>query len=734
MPLSRRAVVVGTLALAGGGLGVAVWTGRRARQRRLAPDDATLEPNAWLQIDPQGGITLQVDRAELGQGVIAGFVTLVAEELDVPPGRIRPVLAPVHPLFQDPAQMTGESTSMRKRWESLRRTGATAREMLLRAAAATWGVDRAELDTDGNGQVVAAARGKRASYAELATAAARLPLPGAVTLRDPDRFRYIGRDIPRPDLPAKVTGAARFGLDTRLPGQLTALVCRPPRLRAAPLAVDDRVARAVPGVVDIVPLPTGVAVVAEGFWAASQGVRALEVEWEPGPLGDFGTATMLADQRRALAASGGHEARNDGDVAAAFAAAGAVVAAEYSVPYLAHATMEPMNATLWFRDGRCEAWVPSQAPDLVRELICDMAGLDRAAVTVHPTLAGGGFGRRATVDYVAEAVAVAVAVAKRSDRPIQLAWTREDDLANGLYREASCHALRATLTPAGDLAAWEHRLTGAGLNHLILPMSLPLLAPEWLPRGSARRAGDWLGPRLDGWFGSLTARQGSADQPYAVPNCRVEVVDWQPGVPVTIWRSVGHSFNGFVVESFVDELAHAAGVDPAEFRRRHLVGEPRLLAALDLALGKAAWGQPPPGRFQGLAVQLAFGSAVAQVAEVSVSGRDIRVHRVTCAVDCGTAINPDVVRQQLEGGIIFGLSAALLGEIGIEAGRVVQRNFDGYRLLGLADCPVIDVHIVPATAAPGGIGEVGVPPVAPAVANAVFAATGRRLRSLPLRL
>lgn len=728
MSVSRRTLLVGAVAVAGGGLGLAVFRSRRARDARLGDAPGTLEPNAWLQLTPDGVITLQVDRTELGQGVITGFVTLVAEELDVAPAQVRYALAPVHPLFQDPAQLTGESTSMRKRWEPLRRTGATARAMLLQAAAARWQVEVATLRTDGTGGVVDPATGARLAYGELAAEAGALPVPAEVTLKPPGGWRVIGTDVPRPDAPAKLAGSARYGIDTRLPGLLTAVIRRPSRLRAPALRVDAAAARAVPGVVDVFAMHAGVAVVADGFWPAREAAARLEVDWGPGPLAGFNTADVRARQAAALEAGDARRVRDDGDVDAAFARGGRVVSAEYHVPYLAHATLEPMNATLWFRDGGCEAWVPSQGPDMVRQVICDMTGLARAQVQVHTTLAGGGFGRRATVDYVTEAVEIA----RRFSQPVQLVWTREDDLAHGLYRESSLHRLRGAVADDGAIAAWEHRLTSAGLNHLVLPTALPLLMPDWVPPGRAAGAARWLGPRLDSWFPSFNGRQGSVDQPYATPACRVEIAAWNPGVPVTIWRSVGHSYNAFVVESFIDELAEAAGADPADYRRRHLAGQPRLLAVLELALAQSGWGRPPPGRHLGVAVHEAFGSAVAQVAEVSVDGDAIRVHRVTCAVDCGTAINPDVVRQQLEGGVIFGLSAALYGAITLEDGAVRETNFDGYRLLRLADAPAVDVHIVPSTADPGGIGEVGVPPVAPAVANAVFAATGRRLRSLPL--
>jgi CO/xanthine dehydrogenase Mo-binding subunit len=392
--------------------------------------------------------------------------------------------------------------------------------------------------------------------------------------------------------------------------------------------------------------------------------------------------------------------------------------------------MEQMNATVWFRDGGCEAWIPTQGPDVARQAICEVSDLPRAAVTVHPTWVGGGFGRRFIVDYVTEAAEIA----RRVPGPVQLVWTREDDIRHGFYREATLHRLRAALDGDGKPLAWQHRLIAASMNGLVFPLTTSLFMPEWMPRPVVKGFTDGSVALFDRLMGSFAAREGSRSMPYALPNVRVELAEWNPGVPISIWRSVGHSYTCFVIESFIDELAAAAGEDPAAFRQRYLKDSPRHLAVLDLVLEKSGWkDRPPPGRRRGVAVQAAFGSVVAQVAEVSVGpGNAIRVHRVTCAVDCGTAINPDIVRQQMEGGILFGLSAALGNAITLTDGRVDQRNFDTYPTLRLAEAPRIDVHIVPSTNPPTGAGEPAVPVIAPAVANALYALTGRSIRRLPL--
>jgi CO/xanthine dehydrogenase Mo-binding subunit len=728
-PFSRRKLLISTVVLAGGGLAL-TWL-RPARDRMPAPDTPdNLSPNAWLQITPAGEIILQVDKAELGQGVMTGYATLLAEELDVPPAQIMLRLAPVNPLFQDPLQLTGESKAMRTRWLPIRETGARARQMLLKAAALRWQTDAAALDTNGAAAVIEPRSERRLSYAELASAAARLPVPDQVQLRVPGTWRWIGTTVPRPDIPPKITGRAAYGVDTRLPDLLVAVVARPPRLLAQPLRHDAAAARALPGVVDVLPIHTGIAVLGDTFWHAQQGANALTVEWSASPLAGVSSASIRVEQGKRLDAADIHRVRDDGDTDQVLQAAAQTVDAEYWLPYLAHATLEPMNATIWFHDGGCEAWVPSQGPDMVRQVICDMSGFSRDRVQVHTTYAGGGFGRRATMEYVVEAVEIA----RHTTRPVKLMWTREDDMRHGLYREATLHRLRAALNAEGEPLAWQHRLVATNLNRLVVPVALDVLAPEWLPKSVTGGFSDGVINMLDRFRGSESARAGALSMPYAIPNVQVDLADWNPGVPVTLWRSVGHSYTAFVIESFIDELAAAASQDPAAFRRRYLAAQPRHLAVLDLVLEKSGWGTPVPGRHRGLAIQEAFGTIVAHVAEISIGADDsIRVHRVSCAVDCGLVINPDIVRQQMEGGILFGLSAALYGEISIEDGAVQQSNFHDYRVLRMADSPAIDVHIVPGGAEPSGVGEPGVPPIAPAVANAVFAATGQRLRTLPLR-
>lgn len=728
MPVSRRFVVIGTLAVAGGALAVG-WLRPDARRQPL-PGSTGFAPNAWLELRPDGSIILQVDKAELGQGVVTAWVTLVAEELDVPPARITPELAPIHPLFQDPVQMTGESTSIIKRWLPLRQTGATARALLLQAAARRWEADPAALVTDGEGNVLDPANARRIAYRELLADAAALPVPGQVPLRPRDQFRYIGGFVPRPDVPAKVTGAALYGLDTRLPGLLTAVVARPPRLRAGYRAFDATAALALPGVRAVVPIHSGIAVLADTFWHATRGVAALEVDWEEGPLAGLDGAAVRRRQAGALDAESGKRARSDGDVEAAEAGAGRLLEAEYATPYLAHATMEPMNATIWFHDGRCDAWVPSQGPDLVRQVICDMSGLRRAQVDVRTPYSGGGFGRRACLDFVIEAVAIA----QKSPAPVKLAWSREDDMRHGLFRQATLHRVRAALDGRGRPLSWRHRMALAGLIEQILPPALATMVPEWLPDPLVRGTAAGMVRLADRFIGPFQARMGSVDMPYAMDNVAVEIVTVDPGVPVTIWRSVGSSYNAFVVESFADELAQEAGMNPAAWRREFLAGRPRHLAVLERLVTESGWGTPAPGRHRGMAVHEAFGSVTGQVAEVSVDGGRIRVHRVTCVIDCGSVVNPDIVRQQMEGGILFGLTAALEGELTLRDGAIVEGNFDRYRMLRLGETPEIDVHIIDSDAEPGGVGEPGTPPIAPAVANAVFAATGQRLRELPLRL
>jgi isoquinoline 1-oxidoreductase/isoquinoline 1-oxidoreductase beta subunit len=727
--LTRRRLLIGAGAVAGGGL-VLAWFGEDADEIRIADDASTLEPNAWLQVSPDGRIVLQVDKLEMGQGVMTGFVTLVAEELGVAPEAITARHAPVHALFQDPSQMTGDSKSMRSRWRKLSRVGATAREMLAQAAAERWGVTRDAVDVPGDGTLVSRDSGAVLAYAEVAAVAARRDVPRDVPLKSPAQYRTIGRDVARTDAAGKVTGATQYGIDMDVPGQLTAVVVRAPVPGGRLTAYDDAAARGAPGVRGVYRIGAGLAVVADNYWRARQVAQRLDVEWSGGASTELTTAAVHERQRAIIESGELLESRHDGDVDAALAAAERVVEVEYALPFAAHATMEPMNATVRVGMERCDVWAAVQSPDVTRQLVADLTGLAREQVHVHVLPCGGAFGRRFMNDFVVEATEIAL----RANAPIRLLWSREDDMRHDYFHAATLHRMRAALDASGQPVAWEHRLVAPDLSRYIMPDALATLLPERTPDAVHGKLADWLVAAFAKFLGPVQAWNSAKTLPYEFANLRVALRGFDPGVRVGIWRAVGHHFNAFAVESFVDELAHAAGEDPLEFRVRRLAGRPRHVAVLRRLARESGWGRPGAGRHHGVALLDGYDSVVGQVAEVSVDGDELRVHRVTCVVDCGLAINPDVVRQQMEGGIIFGMTAALHGEIEFEDGRVRQSNFHDYRMLRMADSPAIDVHIVASDADPGGIGEAGVPPIAPALANAVFAATGRRIRRLPLRL
>jgi isoquinoline 1-oxidoreductase/isoquinoline 1-oxidoreductase beta subunit len=729
MELTRRTLLAGS-GLAAGGL--ALGFGLRSSAAPLgAAQGGPFENHAfdaWLQITSDDRIVLQLDRVEMGQGTTTGLATLLAEELEVDPRKIDVRPAPVHERFQHPLQITGGSTSVRDSFEPLRRTGARAREMLKLAAAERLGVPAAELRAE-NGAIVDPRTGASLRYGELAAAASGMSPPEPVPLKPPESFRWIGRDFPRLDAADKVRGAARFGIDTRVPGMRSAVVVRSPHLRGRLLEYDAEEARTLPGVLHVLEIPSGIAVVATSYWRARRAASAIRARFDPGPSKGVSSAFIRSEHRRRLAEDGGNVVRNDGDARESLGRAPRVLEAEYYAPYLAHATMEPMNCTVVPGDGRCDVYVATQGPDVVQDLVAGVMGCSRSEVHVHTTLLGGGFGRRGFPDYAVEAAHIA----RKTGLAIQLIWSREDDMAHDFYRPAVTHRLRGALDGAGRPLAWEHRLIAPNMLRYVAPGAAGVLAPEWL-RGAANLVGSAALPLVFRWLGPVTEREGSADLAYSIENVRVETLEWDPGIPVGFWRSVGHSHNAFAVESFVDELAHAAGRNPADLRRELLAHHPRHLAVLALALEKSGYGRPPAGRFQGLAVHESFGSVVAEVAQVSVDAGAIRVHRVTCAVDCGLAVNPDIVRAQMESGIVYGLTAALRGEITFEDGAAQQSNFHDYPLLRMSEVPAIDVHIAPSAEAPTGVGEPGTPPIAPAVANAVFAATGQRLRELPLRL
>lgn len=653
------------------------------------PSDALFAPNPWIRLDAEGRVTLVIDRSEMGQGVVTGLTMLIAEELEVDPEQVQIAFAPAAKEYANPrlgSQMTGGSTSVRASWEPLRAAGAEARDALIRAAAQAWGAAPDECFAS-QGRVVHRASGRSLSYGELAAAARRLrPTRRQPALKAASQYRLIGRSIPRLELPDLVAGRAVFGGDVAVPGMRVALIARPPVFGGRVASFDSSGARTVPGVRDAIEIEQGVAVLADDFWSAYRGRERLSIAWSDGE-GAALSSTLIRARFRERAEARGRVARRQGNVTRALKKAARTVEAWYETPYLAHATMEPMNCTARVTPERCDVWAPTQAQTGARETAMAITGLPARAVHVHTTFLGGGFGRRQEQDFVAEAVKLA----RASGTPVQVWWTRADDLQHDFYRPGHLARLVGGLDASGMPCAWHHRIVGPALV------------------------------------------MNGIDLPYAVPNLREEHVVEETAVPVGAWRSVGASQNAFAIECFLDELAHAAGRDPLEYRLALLADSPRHRAVLELAARAAGWGRPPPGRRQGVAVYRSFGSWVAEIAEVSVAAGAIRVHRVTCAVDCGTVVHPDLVRAQMEGAVAFALSAALDGEIRIENGAVQAQSFEDYPIVRFSGMPEVDVHLVGSDAPPGGVGEPGVPPLAPAVANAVFAATGRRLRALPLR-
>jgi isoquinoline 1-oxidoreductase subunit beta len=667
--------------------------------------------NAFVRIGTDESVTVISSHSEMGQGVYTSLPMLLNEELEADWAKIRVEAAPVDKVYNHPVfgmQMTGGSTTSPAEWERYRKMGALARTMLVAAAAQQWKVDAAGCQVE-RGVVLHRATGQRATYGSLANAAAQLTPPAEVKLKDAKSFTLIGKPTRRLDTPSKTNGSAQFGLDVSLPGMLTAVVARPPVFGGKVAKFDASEALKVPGVKAVEQVESGVAVIAERFWPAKLGRDKLVVEWDLGPNAGLSTEQMMRDFAE-QAKSPGVVAKKTGDPESAFKTAAKTITAEYDVPYLAHAMMEPLNCVVDLRADSCEIWTGTQFETVDRANAAQVAGLPPEKVQIHTTLLGGGFGRRANPasDFVREAVHVA----KVAKAPVKVVWTREDDLQGGWYRPMWHDRFAAGLDANGEPVAWTHTIVGQSIMHGTLFEAFGI---------------------KDGV--DSTSVEGAADLLYGIPNLQVDLHSPKIGVPVQWWRSVGHSHTGFSVEAFLDEVAHAGGKDPYELRRKLLANQPRMLAVLDLAAQKANWGAKlPPGVGRGIAGHFSFDSYVAQVVEASVAKDGaVRVHRVVCAVDCGTVINPDTVKAQMEGGIVFGLTAALKTEITLKNGRVEQTNFHDYQMLRIFESPKIEVYIVPSTANPTGVGEPGVPPVAPALANAIFAVTGKRIRRLPIR-
>jgi isoquinoline 1-oxidoreductase beta subunit len=680
------------------------------------PAAATFEPNAFVRIAPDNTVTVIAKHLEMGQGTHTGLPTVVAEELDADWSQIRVEAAPAdakryNNLLWGPAQGTGGSTAMANSFEQLRKAGATARAMLVAAAAAKWDVPAGEITVSKG--VVAHTSGRKAKFGELAADAAEQPVPQEVRLKDPKSFVYIGRHVPRTDARAKSTGKAQFTQDVRLPGMLYAVAAHPPRFGARLKSFDAAAAKAMRGVVEVVAFDTGatngVAVLAGDFWTAKKGRDALKVEWDETNAFKLGSAEIMADYRR-LAAQPGTVARNEGDVEKALAGADKVIEAAYEFPYLAHACMEPLNCVVRLDASGCEVWNGVQTQTRDQFALANLLGIHPEQVRINMLFAGGSFGRRANPksDYVLEAAAIAKAIGGKA--PVKLVWTREDDMRAGFYRPMYFHALKAGLDAQGNIVGWQHRIVGQSI-----------LAGTAFESVMVKEGID------------MTSVEGGATLPYAIPNLRVELHSPKVGVPVQWWRSVGSTHNAFSTEAFFDELARASGKDPFALRRDLLAQHPRHKGVLELAAAKSGWDKPlPAGHARGIAVHESFHTFVAQIVEVSQKTDGIHIERVVCAVDCGIAVNPHIIAMQMESGIGYGLAAALSGGITLKDGVVEQSNFHDYQVLRFNQMPKIEVHIVPSTEKPTGVGEPATPVIAPALANAIRALTGQTMHALPL--
>jgi isoquinoline 1-oxidoreductase beta subunit len=702
--LSRRSFLAASAA-AGGGL---VLSLSLPFGRSEAVASESFAPNAFIRIGSDGQVVLTMPYVEMGQGTYTSIPMLIAEELEVSLKQVRLEHAPPNEkLYANPllgVQATGNSNAMRGGWKPLREAGATARMMLVAAAARRWKVDAKSCRAQ-EGEVIHEATGRRLKYGELAADAVQIPVPASVTLKRPEEFKLIGSTVRRLDAPGKVNGTAQYGIDARPPGVKIATLAQSPAFGGRVKTLDDTAARAVRGVRQIVRLDDAVAVVADHMGAARKGLAALKIEWDDGSYASLTTGEIARELQEATLRSGA-VAQNIGDADKALKGAVTKVEATYQVPFLAHAAMEPMNCTVHLRKDECEIWIGNQAVARVQAMAAKAAGLPPEKVIVHNHLIGGGFGRRLEAD----GAVCAVEIARHVDGPVKVVWTREEDIQHDMYRPYWVDRISAGLDEHGRPVAWQNRFAGSSV------------IARWLPPAFK----DGLDP---------DSTEGAIDLVYDLPNLHVEFVRVEPaGIPTGFWRSVGPSHNVFVTESFIDELATAARQDPVAWRRTLLGRTPRAMAVLDLAAEKAGWGRAlPKGSGRGVSLQSAFGSYLALVAEVEVSREgNVRVRRVVCAMDCGIVVNPDTVLAQLQSGIIFGATAALHGEITLKNGRVEQTNFDTYQMLRMNESPTIEVHIVKSTEPPGGMGETGTSAIVPAIANAVFAATGKRLRKMPV--
>jgi isoquinoline 1-oxidoreductase beta subunit len=702
--LSRRTFLTVGAALSGG---LMIGVGLIAAPDEAGAAEGTLAPNAFVRIAPTGAVTVIMSYIEMGQGTYTSIPMLVAEELEVDLNTVRVEHAPPNDkLYANPLlglQATGNSNAIRGAFEPLRRAGATARVLLVQAAAQRWQVDPAACRAK-RGEVIHAASGRRLKYGALVADAAKLQAPEKVALKPVSDFKLIGTPAKRLDTAAKVNGSALYGIDVMVPGMKVATLAQSPVIGGRLRSVDDSKAKAMRGVRQIVRLDDCVAVVADHMGAAKKGLAALVIEWDDGPNAKLSTADIVESMKKASLGRGAI-ARNEGDNAKAMAGATTRLEAVYEVPFLIHAAMEPLNCTVHVRPDSCEVWVGSQVLTRAQAAAAAVTGLPLEKVTVHNHLLGGGFGRRLEVDSVTRAVHIA----KQVNGPVKVVWTREEDVQHDMYRPYFYDRVSAGLDADGQPVAWSHRITGSSI------------LKRWAP------------PLYNNGLDPETV-DGAVQPPYALPNILIDYVNHEPPIPTAFWRGVGPTHNVFVVESFIDELAVAAKQDPVAYRSALLEKNPRAKAVLQLAAEKAGWSQAlPPGRGRGVSLQFAFGTYMAQVAEVEVAkDGSVTVKRVVCAVDAGVIVNPNTVQAQIESGVIFGISGVLYGQATLKDGRIEQANFHDVRVLRINEAPLIETHIVRSTEAPGGMGEAGTSALAPAVTNAIHAATGKRLRRLPV--
>ena len=726
--VSRRHFLRNT-AIAGGGLVVGFsLSGCTSGPAPIVRREGDLVPNAFIQITADNTVRFYCPRDEMGQGVTSGLATLVAEELDVDPYSIEVMFAGVHSDYANPdmgVQATGGSNSMKAHYLPLRQVAADTRALLIQAAAHDLSLPASALKTEDRHVI---ANGERIAYGQFATTASTMEMPTDTPLKATSEFSYIGKEMPRLDAIAKATGTAEFGIDADIPGMVHAVVVRSPVAGAKLVSVDKSVASKMPGVSHVLEISAGLAVVADKYWQAKKAAAALDPQWEEVALSSVNSAQVKADYNAALNSDEGLVEAEQGDLEIGFEQAAEIVESEYWAPYLAHAPLEPMNAVLKIEDGKADLWSGTQGPIGAEGIIERLTGIAPENITIHSSYLGGGFGRRGTLTHIVEITEIAQAI----DKPVQLLWSREDDMRHSVYRPASLMRVKAGVDADGTITAWDARRAGGNITPETLKNLLPALLPN-MPQGMADWTVDLSKYVFANWMTDHSSIEGLYED-YDFANRSVTHVTVDHDFPLTFWRSVGHSYTAFAIESMIDELAEAADMDPVELRLKNTKNNPRLHNVIKIAGERMSQMQPGEGRFLGFAAHNSFATDVAEIAEVSIENDQIRVHKVTCVVDCGTAVTPDIVRAQMESSVMFGLSAVLHGKIEIENGAVRESNFHDYPILRMNEAPEVEVIIVDSGTEPTGVGEPGLPPVAPAVANAVYRATGQRLKSLPLQL